>query len=166
MCKNNFWYLPIVLVILLSYSFFGYIWFSMQYLNLVPSMSKEATLIISLFSIGAIGGTIYTSIYFAHEYNDSFYDETKNNIPVCLDFFGYLIYIIRSGVIGIIFYFLFKAGLFMILVESKIEINSYAIWLIAFSGGFANAKIIKFIDGFVKNTVDPKNKNSKKIIEK
>jgi hypothetical protein len=166
MCKNHFWHLPIILVILFSYIFFGYTWFTFQYLDSTLSLSKEAVLIVSLFSMGALGGTLYNSIYFAHDYNDSLHDETKNIIPACLDFFGYAIYIIRSGLIAIIFYFLFKAGLFMILIDSKIEINSFATWIIAFSGGFANVKIIKFIDGFVKDTVDPKNKNKKNIIER
>ena len=169
MCEGKKWIFPIALIIIISYFIFGYLWFSIEYIQnikFLENISEKGKLVLSIFSMGALGGTVYVSIYFAHEYNEVFHEKDKDNIPICLDFMGYIIYILRSGIIGIIFYFIFKAGLFMILTDSKIEINSFATLLIAFAGGFANTKVIKFLDNFVRDTVDPKNKNKKNIIER
>ena len=151
---------------MISYVVFAYLWFGILYLNLFHELTINAKLVISLFSMGALGGTLYCSIYYSHEYNSALNDDIKlNTKPYYLDFIGYIIYFIRSGIIGVIFYFIFKAGIFIIINDNEININDFAKWLIAFSGGFSNPKIIKFLESFVNETLDPKNKNNKPIID-
>ena len=150
MMKHCFWYIPIILVILLNYIFCTYIWFAIEFLELFNNLSSDAKHFIQLFVLGMLGGSIYTSIYFANDYNEVMEIAEKNKrlekAPAAIDFLGYILFIFGAGITGVVLYLAFKAGIIVMLVgSSEIEINKVATWVIAFSGGFGASQLLVLI---------------------
>lgn len=164
---SRFWYIPIALVIASGYVLGGFIWIRYGFkADGNPPHVVELEYLVTLFSLGIVGGSMHCSVFFAKDANLKIY--ATERLPTVFDPFGYILQIIGGGFTGIFLYLAFKAGLVVILSgDSKAEISKYAAWLIAFSGGFGTHHVKQFVNRFVVGATkkEQEGKESKALVD-
>lgn len=146
---GRFWYLPIGLVILLGYylgahlTFMLYFDSSLHQSNTLYS-NEQARFYLHLFGASILGGSLYCSYLYAKDANEKIHTGIK--LPTIFDCLGYFIYILGSGVTGLVFYF-FSIASVVILSQNGVasELKPQAAGIIAFIGGYSTDGVKAFV---------------------
>lgn len=167
---SRFWYIPIAVIIACGYFLGGFLLLKFGF-PIEKTQVFNSDYLITLFSLGMIGGSLNCTVYFSNDVNCKEYKDDeekcdKARFPTVFDVFLYFFQIICGGVTGIVFYLTFKAGLIAISTPTtgdvKVDLSPYAAWLIAISGGFASRAIKEIMHQFVKGFLKKEEKNRPK----
>ncbi|CAG0986180.1 hypothetical protein MTYP_02027 [Methylophilaceae bacterium] len=156
--RKSYWcYIPITIIILLGFTFGGYLSFGTVYLNVLPCVDDYyGRTILALFGIGMLGASTYCAKAWAIDIDEVVYREPKY-LPHIFDFVGYLTLILGGGITGVILYFLVKTGISISITSSgTVNLTKEASVLIAYMGGLFHFRVQeqlgKVIDKIFKNS--------------
>ncbi len=147
--SGRFWYIPISTIIMLGLflgvhlTFFLYFDSSLHQSETLYG-NADARFYLHLYGAGVIGGSLYASYLFARDANEKIYTGVK--LPTIFDCLGYFIYIIGSGITGLVFYFLVAGGVIIVATNGEsVNVKPIVAGLLAFTGGYSTDGVKRFV---------------------
>ncbi|EOC1819713.1 TPA: hypothetical protein NJ448_004592 [Vibrio parahaemolyticus] len=146
---GRFWYLPIGLIIIFGYYLGAHLTFilyfdSSLHQNDTLYANDQARFYLHLFGASILGGSLHCSYLYAKDANEKIHTGIK--LPTIFDCLGYFIYILGSGITGVVFYF-FAIGSVVILSQNGVnsELKPQAAGIVAFIGGYSTDGVKAFV---------------------
>ena len=135
------WYVPIVVILLCGYLVGAALTFGIHFLGWIPQLASESgRFIVSMFGMGLLGATAYSTQYCAWDADQSLKDAKL--LPHFLDVFFYAAHIVEGGIYGVVFFLALSiASQLAIGNHGSPTISPTAGFVVSFCGGLAQFKI-------------------------
>lgn len=151
--RSNLNYIPVGIVILVTYYYcFDYA-LGIHYRNYLPEilLGKSRYYAIS-FMMGVLGANVQMSIHLARECNMMVLQPENHFEPVLFEFFGYIMKAIWGGLAALIFILALQYGFLAILESSADPMKIESMIVICFVVGLNALNILKRLSEILKKS--------------